>query len=71
MAHERPSDRVRKAEEKGPDTFDDARETYAENEAQIKRNAPKDPPAPEAEGDFKERMEDKLKKSGKNANDSP
>lgn len=69
MAHERPIDRVRDAEEKGRDQYDDARETYAENEAQIKRNAHKDPPEREGEENFKKRMEEKLKESGKKIDD--
>jgi hypothetical protein len=71
MTHQPPIDRVRETEDQARDTFDDARETFAEKEAKLRREAPQSPPEPETEGDFKERMQEKLKESGENNKESP
>lgn len=71
MSHERPIDRVRDREDSGREPYEDARETYAEKDAQIKRDAPVDAPEHENEGDFKKRMEEKFKESGEKSEESP
>ena len=43
MSHPYPQDRHRDRREKGDQPYEDAREAYAETEAQIERTAPEDP----------------------------
>lgn len=67
MSDHNPIDRVRNRTE-APQKFEDARETYTEKEAKLEREAPLDPPQPEEEGDFKERMQEKLRESSDSEN---
>jgi hypothetical protein len=43
MSYSYPQDRHRDRKEKGDQPYEDARETYAENEAEIERTAPEGP----------------------------
>ena len=65
MNQELPIDRVRERENNGPDTFDDARETYRQKEAEIDRQQGDVPEEKEPDEDFEARMRDKLTESGK------
>lgn len=57
---------MRETEDQARENLQDDRETYAEKKAKLNREAPQFPPEPEPEGDFKERMQEKLKESVEN-----
>lgn len=64
----RPSiDRVRDMEQRGPEGFDQAKEDFAQNQAEIQQDATLERPDDEHPEDFRKRMEEKLKESGKDS----
>ncbi len=66
----RPSiDRVREREQGGPAEYDTAREEFSEKQAELDRIASVEHPEAEGQGEFKERMAEKLKESGKDKGD--
>lgn len=65
MDNRPPIERVRDREMDAQETFDDARETLAQKQANLDKQAPQDAPNQEPAEDFEERMQEKLKDSGK------
>lgn len=58
-------DIVREREEGGAEPFKSDREAFSQKEAQLERNASIEQPVQEEPEDFRQRMEEKLKESGK------
>lgn len=65
MSERRPIDRVRSRTENEPDLFETDRDTFAQKQDKLHREAPLDQrqPTDESEEDMKERVSDQLKKA--------
>lgn len=67
MDNRPPIERVRDRQENAREKFDDARETLSQKDAKLNRKAENDAPMQETDEQFEERMREKLKESGDNA----